>query len=147
LSESFKDFFLKDMSTRGNTAEGASDRTAFGDRVANLSTKLFQKPKEPINCRAFWEPISCRELLLNKAVTTYERNLGSCTFIEKLEPINCRALLEPISCPNGKLMIQVTGETVSFEKKWRSRRDNLRNFLLSPSTEMLSFLRQLREAL
>ena len=30
--------------------------------------------------------------------------------------------------------------------KWRSIRDNLRNFFLSPPAEMLSFLQQLREA-
>jgi hypothetical protein len=30
--------------------------------------------------------------------------------------------------------------------EWRSIRDNLRNFFLSPPAEMLSFLQQLREA-
>jgi hypothetical protein len=34
-------------------------------------------------------------------------------FFEKLEPLNCRALLEPLSCRSGKLMVQVTLESVS----------------------------------
>jgi hypothetical protein len=65
----------------------------------------------------------------------------------KLEPINCRALLETLSCRSGKLMFQVTSVSVSLEAEWRSIRDNLRNFFLSPPAEILSFFPQLREAI
>jgi hypothetical protein len=34
---------------------------------------------------------------------------------------------------------------VSCSQEWRAIRDNLRNFFLSPPTEMLSFLQQLRD--
>src|ERR1043166_2460364 len=40
----------------------------------------------------------------------------------------------------------MTGQIHYCQIKWRSRRDNLRNFFLSPPAEMLSFFQQLREA-
>ena len=46
-----------------------------------------------------------------------------------------------------KLQVVVVMKDYAMESKWRTIRDNLRNFFLSPPAEMLSFLQQLREAL
>jgi hypothetical protein len=43
---------------------------------------LFEK-MEPINCRAFWEPISCRERRLKLAGNNLRRNLGGSLYFSE----------------------------------------------------------------
>jgi len=56
------------------------------------SASYFPRKNEPLNCRAFWEPLSCRECVLRTAGKIYEGIRVVCTFLKnwkKLEPINC----------------------------------------------------------
>ena len=81
---------------------------------------------EPINCRAFLEPISCRERGVERMGTNLRRSFSVVYTFLKLEPIT--GAIGTIKLAERQLMVQVTGgggsEGLCDESKWRSRRDS-----------------------
>src|SRR6185295_9631665 len=97
------------------------------------SASYFPRKNEPLNCRAFWEPLSCRECVLRTAGKIYEGIRVVCTFLKnwkKLEPINCGGYWNQLLAAIGTNYLPQVHKNPAISRPNLPRRIVFWNFLL-----------------